>query len=347
MHVTILVPDIHDFQTGGNVYNRRMVEELRPETPVQVVPWGPETEGIPDLSPPEPGVIVVDSLLARRPAIIQALRRACPETPLILLVHYLCCIDPTKDDLDAAAAERAALEAIDGAVTTSRSSRQALVKERLSEERVKVAPPGLGERYRRSPPTRLGGTVPRMLTVANLLPEKGLKAFVAVLRNLRSLPWTWVLAGEASLDPDYAEEVIGRIRATGLSERMTHVGTVPPDTLRTWYDRADLFVLPSRFETRSLSMREAMARGLPVVGYRVGGVEENFGEASAGHLVPSGNEEALRAALRHLLADPMARGQKGRAAWRRSRAFQTWRTAAGRFRGALEALHAQATTETG
>lgn len=185
-----------------------------------------------------------------------------------------------------------------------------------------------------------------MLTVANLLPEKGLQPFVEVLRDLRDLPWRWTLVGDASLDPTYAEKVHRRLRTARLTDRVTWTGPVAPEVLRTWYDRVDLFVLPSRFETCSLSTREAMARGLPVVGYRVGGMEENFGDAAAGHLVPPGNPAALRTALRSLLTAPMARAQKGVAAWRRSRAFPTWAEAATRFRESLAALPPRVAEET-
>jgi glycosyltransferase involved in cell wall biosynthesis len=178
-----------------------------------------------------------------------------------------------------------------------------------------------------------------MLTVANLLPEKDLRPFVDVLRALRSIPWTWTLVGDASLDPEYAAGVFRRLRTAGLTNRVTWTGPVSPDTLRTAYDRADLFVLPSRFETCSLSTREAMARGLPVVGYRGGGMPENFGDAAAGHLAPPSNDRVLRAALRSLLTDPMARGQKGRAAWRQSRTFPTWGEAAPQFSDVLNDLH--------
>jgi hypothetical protein len=61
--------------------------------------------------------------------------------------------------------------------------------------------------------------------------------------------------------------------------------------------------------------------------------------------VPAGNEPALRAALRSLLADPMARAQASAAAWGRSRAFPTWAEAAPRFRKSLAALHPQVAEE--
>lgn len=338
MHVTFFVPDIHHLQTGGNVYNRRMVEALRPETPVQIVSWIPEENSIPELDLPEESVIVVDSLLARHPEALQEVRAVYPAATAVLLVHYLRCIDPTTATPEVAAAERTSLEVVDGVITTGRFAQETLKDDGVPADRVRVVPPGMDERYRGPIPGPSGRSVPRMLTVANLVPEKGLQSFVEVLGALRTTSWTWTLVGDASLAPEYAAGVLRRVREAGLSERVRYTGAVPPETLRTWYDRADLFVLPSRFETRSLSMREAMARGLPVVGYRVGGVAENVGDASVGHLVRPDTPVALRSALRVLLTDPMMRGQRGRAAWRRSRAFPTWNEAAEHFRNDLERL---------
>lgn len=336
--VAFLVPDIHDLQTGGNVYNRRMVEELRPGMSIRVVSWTPEDTPACELDLPGADVVVVDSLFARHPEAIQSVAEAGPNATLVLLVHYLDCVDPHASDPKAAADERATLGRVDAAIAPSRFVKQALVEEGLPADRVSVVRPGLDERYRDWVPAQLGQGPPRVLTVANLLPEKGLRSFVDVLGGLRSIPWTWTLVGDASLDPEYAETLFRRLSAAALSDRVTWTGAVPPDTLRTAYDRADLFVLPSRFETCSLSTREAMARGLPVVGYRGGGMPENFRGAAAGHLVPPGNDRALRSALRSLLTDPMVRTQKGGAAWRRSRAFPTWGEAATRFGEVLNDL---------
>lgn len=333
-----LVPDIHDLQTGGNVYNRRMVEELDPEWSVRVVPWAPVDAPPPHLDGSEADVIVIDSLLARTPDAMRAVWEARPNSTLVLLAHYLHCIDPNADDAETATAERAALDVFDGVVTTSRFTKRALTEEGVSRRRIKVVPPGLDERYREPLPARSGRSVPRMLTVGNLLPEKGLGSFVEVLRDLRSVPWKWVLVGDASLDSEYADSVIERIREAGLSERVMHTGAVSPEDLPTWYDRADLFVLPSPFETLSMSTREAMARGLPVVAYRAGGVEENFGSAAAGRLVAPGDSNAFRSALEALLSNSSARSEMGRAGRRRSKVFPSWPEAARRFREALDEL---------
>ncbi len=341
MHATVLVPDIHDLQTGGNIFNRRIVEEARRALSIETRSWDPVSTPRLQLDAPDAEVLVVDSLLIRYPEALRTLRDRHPTATFVLLAHYLHCIDPRERDSERATSERSVLNLFDGVVTTSRFAERALAQEGISRPDIRVVPPGLDASFRPPPSVLSVRSRPRLLTVANLIPGKGVRSFLDVLHRLRSEPWTWTLVGTPSLEPDYARAVCRRIHTNGLADRVTYTGAVPSSTLRTWYDRSDVFVLPSRFETRSMATREAMARGLPVVGYRVGGLPENLDDAPAGHLVSSGDSVALQAALRSLLVDPMPRRHKGRAARRRSQEFPTWREAALQFQSALEELRAR------
>ena len=76
----------------------------------------------------------------------------------------------------------------------------------------------------------------------------------------------------------------------------------------------DVAVLTSDSESLSNVLLEAMAAGLPVVAYRVGGNSELVNE-ERGVLVPAGDEEGFAAAVLRLLASPAMRlqlGQNGR-----------------------------------
>ena len=79
---------------------------------------------------------------------------------------------------------------------------------------------------------------------------------------------------------------------------------------------ADICVVPSVWqEAFGLSALEPMARGIPVIASRVGGIPEVVSDGETGLLVPPGNENALAAALRHLLSEPAERrrlGENGR-----------------------------------
>lgn len=64
---------------------------------------------------------------------------------------------------------------------------------------------------------------------------------------------------------------------------------------------ADVAVLPSRWEARSLLAQEALRLGVPLVATAVGGVPELVGDAA--ELVPYGDADALAGAVRGLLDD--------------------------------------------
>jgi glycosyltransferase involved in cell wall biosynthesis len=76
----------------------------------------------------------------------------------------------------------------------------------------------------------------------------------------------------------------------------------------------DCFVLPSLAEGISNTVLEAMASGIPVVATRVGGNPELIDDESTGRLVPSGNDEALTAAMLRYFDDPAAARRHGGAA---------------------------------
>lgn len=349
MTVFVLVPAIHERRTGGNIYNRRVATHLEARATVHTVPWRP-AEGLPDLDTGTEAVLLVDSLHLRHPDGVRALREAHPEAILVLLSHYLHCVDPSARDADAAAGERAVLPLFDGAVTPSAYVRRALVEEGVPEAHIVAAPPGLDDRFRTDPPPVTPTTPPSLLTVANLVPGKGLPVLVDALARCRDQPWRATLVGDAALDPDYARQVKARIREADLTDRIEQTGPLPPAALRRRYDEADLFVLPSRFETCSMATREAMARGCAVVASEVGGLPENLGDTAAlgsasasrdnaaGVLIPPEDPAALAEALRSLLTNPERRQRMGRAARERSRAFPLWADTAQRITALLTDL---------
>lgn len=342
MHVVFLVPDIHDRPTGGNIYNRRIAEALAERASVEVVPWAPEEAPPPPVEGGPDAPIVVDSLLVRHADALCALREAHPGASLLLLAHYLHCIDPDERASAAAETERDLLPLFDGAITTSPFARQAVIDEGMGAARVGAVPPGLDGAYRETISWGNETGPPELLTVANLLPGKDLPRFVETLDRLSGTAWRWTLVGDDALDPAFADALRDRIRASSIADRVVLPGLVPPADMRARYDRADVFVLPSRFETCSMATREAMARGCPVVAYAVGGLPDNLGDADAGRLVDPDRPEALADALRTLLTDPARRRRLGAAARKRSRSFPTWAEAGARFHAVVRALRTPA-----
>jgi glycosyltransferase involved in cell wall biosynthesis len=141
---------------------------------------------------------------------------------------------------------------------------------------------------------------PYLLYVGSLEPRKNVATLVRVFRRLRSqhrLPHQLVLCGPARWGPEVIVQAQDLI-ATGDCRVLDFVPTVDIAAL---YHGAEAFVFPSLYEGFGLPPLEAMASGVPVVASNAGSLPEVVGDS--GLLVPPNDEEALEAALVHILTD--------------------------------------------
>ncbi|MFC8450060.1 glycosyltransferase family 4 protein [Kitasatospora sp. NPDC057223] len=137
---------------------------------------------------------------------------------------------------------------------------------------------------------------PVVLAIGRLVPQKAFGLLLDAARELAGLapqPLV-VIAGEGAEGPGLRE----RVAAEGLPVELLGYRTDVPDLLAA----ADVVVVSSRWEARSLVVQEALRAGVPVVSTAVGGIPELVGDAAV--LVPAGDAAALGAAVRELLADP-------------------------------------------
>jgi glycosyltransferase involved in cell wall biosynthesis len=152
-----------------------------------------------------------------------------------------------------------------------------------------------------------------VLSVGNLKPIKGHDVLLEAVRRLGSDAdrLTVVLVGEDYLHGDLQRWVRGHLSAPGGID-VRFVGR-QADVL-PWYQAADLFVLPSRWEGMSNALLEAMSCRLPVVATAVGGNADVIEHARTGLLVEPGNSVELAMALRWLMKDDTYRSSLGAAA---------------------------------
>jgi glycosyltransferase involved in cell wall biosynthesis len=88
----------------------------------------------------------------------------------------------------------------------------------------------------------------------------------------------------------------------GIASRVKFLGELPSGrAVQQQMDKATLFVLPSRTEGLPRVMIEAMARALPCIGTRIGGIAELLDEADT---VPADAPQALAEKMREVLTSP-------------------------------------------
>jgi glycosyltransferase involved in cell wall biosynthesis len=140
-------------------------------------------------------------------------------------------------------------------------------------------------------------------------PQKRPEGFLVVSSG-RRVPWKGF---------DALERVVAR-------ERSWHfflASDLPRAEALGWVRSADVFVLNSSYEGLSHALIEAMMLGTPVIATRVGGNAELIEDGVTGFLVPLGDENALRLALKNIEQDPVAARNRVAAAQTRLQKFST------------------------
>ena len=153
-----------------------------------------------------------------------------------------------------------------------------------------------------------------VVTVARLSPEKDVANLVratAIAAREGDDLRVEVAGGGACL-----EDLKSLAAELGVAGRVTFLGEVRD--IPALLGRARMFVQPSLSEGIPLTVLEAMARGLPVVATRVGGLPEVVIDGETGLLVPAADPPALAEAVLTLWRDPDAAGRMGGAGRRRA-----------------------------
>lgn len=144
-----------------------------------------------------------------------------------------------------------------------------------------------------------GAERPIVLAVGRLAPQKAYPVLLDAAERWKALDPVplLVVAGEGPL----RDELQARVDADSLPVRFLGHRDDVPDL----FAAADVVVLPSRWEARSLVAQEALRAGLPLVATDVGGIPELVGDAAV--LVPYGDPAALADAVADVVRDARRR----------------------------------------
>jgi glycosyltransferase involved in cell wall biosynthesis len=125
----------------------------------------------------------------------------------------------------------------------------------------------------------------------------------------------------------YYDQIFATVERLGLNDRVIFAGYIPNGDLPTWYNAADVFVFPSRYEGFGLPVLEAMACGTPTVTSTASSLPEVAGDAALA--VAPDDVDALTEALYRALTDMALREELRVKAVARAAKF-TWEETARR-----------------
>jgi glycosyltransferase involved in cell wall biosynthesis len=223
-----------------------------------------------------------------------------------------------------------------------RAKRLLVASDSLAEElrdvgrvigRISVVPPGRDVATSVGPPPGdlRQGRRTAFLCVGNWVERKGIDYLLEAFATINDAAATLHLVGDTQAEPAYAKRVRVRLSEPDLKRRVVVHGPLSLGQVAAMYAAADAFVLPSLKEPYGTVYGEAMAFGLPVVGWRAGNLPYLADDEREGLLVEPGDLRGLAAALRRLADDEGLRTRLGAAARQRALGRPTWDEVAGMF----------------
>lgn len=168
---------------------------------------------------------------------------------------------------------------------------------------------------------------PWVLTVSRLEWHKGIDTVIRAFARVRErVPGArYAVAGTGDRRP----QLEALARSAGVADAVRFLGFVPDDDLPALYNAVDLYAGVSRYhellvEGFGISLVEASASGLAVLGGRTGGVPEAVRDGETGVLVDADEAGAVADGLVRLLGDEALRHRLGAAGRRAVETYYNW-----------------------
>jgi glycosyltransferase involved in cell wall biosynthesis len=216
--------------------------------------------------------------------------------------------------------ERVLGRAVDAAVAQSEDEAAELTRMGLPRSSVVVAPAGVDTELftpEGVAQARVDGSA-RILVVSGFWPGHGCDTLIRAMTGDAEL----VIVGPAT--DDDVRHLTEVARECGRADQVRLIGAVPHDRLPEWYRSADVLACAPDYAPTGVVPLEAMACGVPVVGYDHGCITDVVVDRVTGRLVPVGDVRTLGLTLSGVLADERGRFAYHHASVDRVRSRYTW-----------------------
>ncbi len=148
-------------------------------------------------------------------------------------------------------------------------------------------------------PAEVVGSRKVLMHISNFRPVKRVRDVVGIFARINEhVPSILIMVGDG---PERVEAE-DAARSLGVSDHVLFLGKI--DAIAPLLAGADLFLLPSDKESFGLSALEALASGVPVLGYRAGGLPEVVTDGVTGVLHEVGDVDGAAASGVAILRDP-------------------------------------------
>jgi phosphatidylinositol alpha-1,6-mannosyltransferase len=154
-------------------------------------------------------------------------------------------------------------------------------------------------------------------TMGRLVRRKGIDYVIKALALLaKEFPNLLYVIGGSGPE-DYEKELKKQVQELNLEGHVIFLGAIDEDTKNLWYQRQDVFVMPSRqlpdgdVEGFGIVYLEAALYGKPVIAGRSGGISDAVEDGKSGILVDPYSINAIADGMRVFISCPVKRKEMG------------------------------------
>jgi glycosyltransferase involved in cell wall biosynthesis len=134
----------------------------------------------------------------------------------------------------------------------------------------------------------------QLLYIGQMIQRKGVDILIRALANISAgSNWHLSLLGSGPMEKAY-HEITDRL---GLGAQVSFLGSRPHSEVLDEINRADLLILPSRFDGWGAVINESLICGTPVLCSNLCGAKDLLAETWRGEVIPAGNVAKWTAGL--------------------------------------------------
>lgn len=334
MRFHLIEPQAGGRISGGYLYNHRMAAGA-PELELHAVRLDELDRDLAHLDLGERALVLADSLFLTPDLMPPFLALRRPGLELGVLMHALPSfitrggdrarlssalpLLPTREELQL-------LEALDFVVAPGPYVPRLLSQCHASIRSI-ICSPGIDPRAPR-PRQRDPKEPVRLISMGGVTPLKGFADAVLALSEVKSRAWRWTLIGHLGIAPDHVADLRRSVSHHGLEGQIHFTGQRGHEETLAELWQSDLLLLPSFTENHPLVALEALAAGVPVVGYAVGGLPDIVVHDETGFLAPLLDVSALAALLERSISEGHTRERLSQGCVETARTLLTWPEAA-------------------
>ena len=328
--LTLVIPGDISTQTGGYIYDRRLLAELASQGwDASHISLGnsfprPTNSDMQDAreklkAADRESILLIDGLAlgALEPELVRSL-----VANVIALIHHPLAHEGNLDSQLRERffeTERVNIEASKRVIVPSPHTKNLLGGEYgIDQSKITVAEPGIDffecNQEKLEPPL--------VLSVGIQVHRKGHDVFLKALAQITHLDWQAVIAGSVQ-DEQYATELQKLLIDLNLENRVRIESSVSGKELADLYCQASVFALATRYEGFGMVFNEAMSYGLPIVSCESGAVPDTVA-TGAGKLIAVDDVESFAGALAEILEDESVRNKMSQASKEAGQKLKSW-----------------------